>query len=62
MTTSKWTVKVERQFNPDRTVEAYGKTAEQAQQNAKESLRETYGIWDAGSVEVVRDKRCTNHE
>ena len=60
--TPKWTVKVERQFNPDRTVEAYGKTSEQAQQNAKESLRDTYGIWDAGKVEIVRDEPCINRE
>lgn len=62
MTTSKWTVKVSRHYNPDRVVEAYGKTAEQAQQNAKDSLRDTYGIWDAGRVEVVGNKPCTNRE
>lgn len=56
MTTPKWTVKVTRKHNPDRTVIAYGKTSEQAQKDAENSLRETYGIWDAQSVEVVRDK------
>lgn len=62
MTMPKWTVKVSRKYNPDRIVEAYGKTAEQAQQNAKDSLRDTYGIWDASRVEVVRDKECMSHE
>jgi len=53
MVTPKWTVKVSRKYNPDRSVVAYGKTAEQAEQNAKNSLRDTYGIWDASKVEVV---------
>lgn len=56
MTTPKWTVKVSRKYNPDRTITAYGKTAEQAQEDAENSLRETYGIWDARKIEVVRDK------
>lgn len=54
MTTPKWTVKVSRKHNPDRTVIAYGKTAEQAEQDTKDSLRDTYGIWDASKVEIVR--------
>lgn len=54
MTTPKWTVKVSRKYNPDRTIVAYGKTAEQAEQDAKDSLRDTYGIWDASKVEVVK--------
>ena len=53
MVTPKWTVKVSRKHNPDRTVVAYGKTAEQAEQDAKNSLRDTYGIWDASKVEVM---------
>lgn len=56
MVTPKWTVKVSRKHNPDRTVEAYGRTAEQAEQDARDSLRDTYGIWDASKVEVVRNK------
>jgi len=56
MATPKWTVKVSRNHNPDRTVEAYGKTAEQAQEDVKNSLRDTYGIWDAGDVEVVKER------
>lgn len=54
MTTPRWTVRVGRQFNPDRTVTAYGKTPEQAEQNGKDSLRDTYGIWDATKVEVLK--------
>ncbi|MEG4287009.1 hypothetical protein QUB68_28285 [Microcoleus sp. A006_D1] len=56
MVTPKWTVKVSRKHNPDRTVVAYGKTAEQAEQDAKDSLRGTYGISDASKIEVVRNE------
>jgi len=56
MVTHKWTIKVFRKLNPDRTVMAYGKTAEQAEQDARNSLRDTYGIWDASKVEVVKEK------
>lgn len=48
-----WTVLVDRKFNPRREIIAVGYTREEALQDAKDSLRWTYGIWDEKSVEVL---------
>jgi len=56
MTTPKWTVKVSRKYNPDRMVVAFGKSAEEAEANTKESLRDVYGIWDAKDIQAIERK------
>jgi len=50
---SEWTVLVNRLYNPRREIIAFGYTKEEALQDAKDSLRWTYGIWDLKSVEVI---------
>jgi len=48
-----WTVLVDRLYNPRREIVAIGYTKEEALQDAKDSLRWIYGIWDEKSVEVI---------
>ena len=50
---SEWTVLVERLYNSRREIIAFGYTREEALQDAKNSLRWTYGIWDEKNVEVL---------
>lgn len=51
--TPQWTVKVSREYNPDRTVVAYGESATAVEASVAKSLREDYGIWDARAIEVI---------
>jgi hypothetical protein len=53
MKTLQWTVKVSREYNPDRTVVAYGESAAAVEASIAKSLREDYGIWDASAIEVI---------
>lgn len=53
MITPKWTVKVSRKHNPDRTVVAYGESATEVEISVAKSLRDDYGIWDAKAIEVI---------
>jgi hypothetical protein len=50
---SEWTVLVNRLYNPCREIIAFGYTKEEALQDAQDSLRWTYGIWDSKSIEVI---------
>ena len=48
-----WTVSVDRKYNPRREIIALGYTKEEALQDAKDSLRWIYGIWDEKTIEVL---------
>lgn len=48
-----WRVLVDRKYNPRREIIAVGYTKEEAFQDAKDSMREVYGIFDPKTIEVV---------